>query len=192
MRRLVLLFALLFAGSAAAAPAGPSIERGSKDAVVPWIYGYRLKPEPQRLPSAIRTLSKSDAFKDPEQTGVYVGFIAGVIAANPTRAEELLEKAMPLPAADQWVIVRAIAYSGLSDWKERLARMAPWLAARQPMINRYLSGTLPPLDRVPLDSDAALLDTLWGFYYATGSYLPIARMVTHAALGRRTATVKSG
>ena len=179
MRRVLVLLALLLAGSATAAPlAAPTAAGGSKDTVVPWILGYRLKPEPQRLPLAIQTLSKSEAFKDPENAGMYVGFIAGVIGANPARAEELLETAMPLPAADQWAIVRAIAYSGLPDWQGLLARMAPRLADRQPMINRYLAGKLPPLDRVPLDSDAALLDTLWGYYYATGSYLPIARLVT--------------
>ena len=34
-------------------------------------------------------------------------------AANPDRAEELIGKMFPLPDADQWVIVRAIAYSGI-------------------------------------------------------------------------------
>ena len=53
------------------------------------------------------------AFKDPESAGAYVGFIAGVIGANPERAEELIGKMFPLPEENHWVIVRAIAYSGI-------------------------------------------------------------------------------
>ena len=184
MRCALGLFLLLFLAGSAAAAAGLAVPQSetqsipSKDAVVPWIYGYRLKPEPTRLPAAVKMLSKSEAFKDPESSGIFVGFIAGVLGANPARAEALLDKVLPLPAADQWVIVRAIAYSGLPNWKDLMARMSPQLAGRQPMIDSYLTGKLPSLDHVKLDSDPTLLDTLWGVYYATGSYIPIARLIT--------------
>ena len=47
-------------------------------------------------------------FKELEQAGVYQGFIAGVIAANPEIAEKLVAEMFPMPPEDQVVIVRAI------------------------------------------------------------------------------------
>ena len=63
----------------------------------------------------MKALSWLGGFKDPETSGAYVGFMAGVIAANPDRAEELIAKMFPLPDADQWAIVRAIAYPAIRN-----------------------------------------------------------------------------
>ena len=66
------------------------IEFSSLDAVSQWISNYRARPQPAPLPAAVHALSRLGAFKDAEGSGVYVRFIAGVIGANPTRAEELV------------------------------------------------------------------------------------------------------
>jgi len=104
------------------------------------------------------------------------------------------------------VIVRAIAYSGLPDWRNLLRKVAPRMPGRKVMIDSYLAGTLPTLANIPLEetrpgmfdklrgvftknpfakddkrlkmvqtfaSNQDLLDTLWGYYFATGSHLPI-------------------
>src|SRR5215475_10753201 len=80
----------LVASASAAVPG--RIEFTSLDAVSGWISNYRLKPDPARLPAAVRALSQFGAFKDVESSGVYVGFVAGVISANPDKAEELIGK----------------------------------------------------------------------------------------------------
>src|SRR5262249_53436763 len=85
------------------------------------------------------------SFKDAEQAGVYVGFLAGVIATNPDKADQLISKMLPLPPGDQWVVVRAIAYSGHPDWRNLLRRFAGRLPARKVMIDKYLTGELPRL-----------------------------------------------
>ncbi len=110
---------------------------------------------------------------------------------------------MALPESDHWVIVRAIAYSGLSDWKGLLRKFADRMPARKVLIDKYLSGELPTLDEIPLekknptlwdkvrghftgkepkptpmsfDQSPEFLDTLWGIYFATGSEKVIVRM----------------
>jgi hypothetical protein len=207
MRRAFATFAALLASSAAAALvlATPATAKEffGRDSVNEWIDQYRRKPQPQRLPEAIRILSKSLAFKDPEAAGIYVGFIAGVIGAEPARAEALIRRTLPLPPGDQWVVVRAIAYSGLPHWRQLLGDVAPRLPARSEMIADYLSGRLPTLDAIALDqsptflerlklsfsnatpapkttfvSNPELLDTLWGQYFATGSEAPVRRILT--------------
>jgi hypothetical protein len=177
----------------------------SIDVVSRWMSGYRHKPEPSRLPLAARVLSHLGAFKDTESSGAYIGFIAGVIGANPARAEDLIGKMLPaMPVSDQWVIVRAIAYSGLPDWKGLMQKFAARMPSRKVMIEKYLNGDLPTLDEIPLEKPGAtlwdktrdffnnkkpsphqtafehapeLLDTLWGIYFATGSERAIARML---------------
>ena len=188
--------------SAMAAPPAKG-EFLSRESVTAWIDSYRLKPEPARLPAAVRALSKGGALRDPENAAFHVGFIAAVLAANGAQAETLVGKMLPLPASDQWAVVRSIAYSGLPEWKTLLRKIAPRLPARQAMIDQYLAGSLPALDAIPLDAapsflekmqvhfggriagpevsfgkNPELLDTLWGQYFATGDYQPVWRILT--------------
>jgi hypothetical protein len=115
----------------------------------------------------------------------------------------------PVPPEDEWVIVRAIAYSGLPDWRNLLRRIAPKMPGRRLMVKAYLAGTLPTLAEIPLEEtkpgmmdklrgvfknpfakeerklntaltfagNQDLLDTLWGYCFATGSHMPILRIV---------------
>lgn len=197
-----LLLMLVVAVPAMAATSG-EVGFASADAVMRWMGTYRAKPDPARMPVAARALAQMGAFKETESSGAYLGFIAGVIGSNPSRAEDLIGKMLGMPAADQWVIVRAIAYSGLPDWKRLMRKFAERLPARKVMIDKYLAGELPTLDEIPLekhnptlwdkvrgafggkppkaqpltfDQAPELLDTLWGFYFATGDERAITRM----------------
>src|SRR5258708_11750263 len=98
---------------------------GSLDVVQQWIYNYRAKPDYAHVPAAVRVLFHSQTFKEPENAGIYLGFIAGAIASNPAKAEQLVNSFFPVPAEDEWVIVRAIAYSGLPDWRGLFRPVAP-------------------------------------------------------------------
>jgi hypothetical protein len=196
----IAMLVALLAPSAAAA--GPN-EFLTRAAVIEWIDNYRNKPEPSRVPDAVRALSTSGALREPETAGFYVGFVAGVLGANPTEAEHLIATILPLPPADQWLVVRAIAYSGLPAWKSLLARAATKLPARRGMIDAYLTGALPTVAAVELDKSPTflekmgehfgvqhkapavsygrnpeLVDTLWGQYFAAGQYRPIWRIIT--------------
>ena len=192
-------------------PAGSStpsttLELMSADSILRWINGYRQKPDPAGVPDVVKALSRMGTFKDPEAAGAYVGFIAGVIAANPARAEELIAKMLPLPEETQWVIVRAIAYSDHPEWRRLLEVFAPKMPTRGVMIDRFLTGQSPRLFQVApekpqslyqkardyyethygdkttappaaLEPSPELLDTFWGYYFATGRYRPVARIV---------------
>jgi len=207
MRCIVTAFVIVtFFLSPAAAALPNGIEFSSLDSISRWIANYRTKPNAARVPAAVRAMSQLGVFKEPESAGVYLGFIAGVLGANPDKAEELIGKMLPVAPADEWVIVRAIAYSGHHDWQRWLRNFEQRLPSRKVMIDKYLDGKLPTLDEIPLEkrrptlwdrarsyfvSDAhansgsettfdrspELLDTLWGYYFATGSAQPIDRMI---------------
>jgi hypothetical protein len=199
------LFALAFAMSPPAiAAAPPSAAPLSTDVVLKWVNDYRHRPDPDRLPLVVRTLSEMQAFKDSETSGAYVGFIAGVFGANPVRATALVTEMLPITPADHWVLVRAIAYSGLPNWKDLLTAVADRMPDRRPMIDRYLDGKLPTLDQiayqaakpgmfdkikvalkiengdkkaVALEPSPELIDVLWGYYLATGAYKPVGQII---------------
>lgn len=201
-RALATLVALALLPAPVLGAAAANAEFFSRDAVVEWMDGYRQRPEPARLPAAVRALSKAGALRDAEAAGYHVGFAASVLGANPARADELVRKMLPLPASDQWFVVRAIAYSGLPGWRAVLRKAAPGLPARQEMIEQYLKGTLPTLAEIGLEASPGiwekiriqlggtpqsaavsfarnpeLLDTLWGQYFASGDYGPVRRIL---------------
>jgi hypothetical protein len=184
--------------------------RASLAVVQQWIYNYRAKPDYAHVPAAVRVLFHSQSFKEPETAGIYLGFVAGAIGSNPAKAEQLVASIFPVPPEDEWVIVRAVAYSGLPDWRNILRRIAPRMPERRVMIDSYLSGKLPTLMDIPLEEakpglldklrgtftrnpfakderklnttltfarNQDLLDILWGYYFATGSHVPIQRIM---------------
>ena len=180
-------------------------ELGSREAVLGWLNGYRMKREPAHVPEAVQAMSKLGLLKDSENAGVFVGFMAGIIGTNPGQAEVLIGKMFPLPPEDQWALVQAIAYSGLPDWKGVLGRVADRMPSRSLMIGKYLKGELATLDQAgfektpgafdklggylgldgkPKEKKAvlapspALLDLLWGYYCATGEFNPaVSRLI---------------
>src|ERR1700742_1760055 len=125
--------------------------RASLGVVQQWIYNYRAKPDYAHVPAAVRVLIHTQSFKEPENAGIYLGFIAGAIGSNPAKAEQLVDSLFPVPPEDEWVIVRAIAYSGLPDWRNLLRRIEPKMPGRRVMIDSYLAGTQPTLNEIPLE-----------------------------------------
>ena len=105
------------------------------------------------MPLAVKGMSRLGLLTDTEGAGVHVGFIAGILASNPDKADALIAKMFPLPPEHQWAIVRAIAYSGLPDWRTVLQRNAERMPARRVMIEKILAGKLPTLDQFPIEKD---------------------------------------
>lgn len=203
-----LVAAAAFATAAAAMPARqyqPARPFQSLNEVTDWINDYRRTHDAERMGEAVKAVSRLGGFKDPEQAGIYVGFIAGVIGANPGRADALIARMFPLSESDHWAVVRGIAYSGAPNWRFLLRRAEPRMPSRKVMIASYIDGRLPVLGdmtikaspttwqrlraslaidlgrkkkaKPELEPTQALLDTLWGYYLATASYAPLMRLV---------------
>ncbi|MGY3605960.1 MULTISPECIES: hypothetical protein [unclassified Bradyrhizobium] len=223
MRYAALVVSSLLLMQSAHAEKTPDIDpRASLAVVQQWIYNYRAKPDYAHVPAAVRILFHSQSFKEPENAGIYLGFIAGAIGSNPEKAEQLVASFFPVAPEDEWVIVRAIAYSGLVDWRNILRRVAERMPGRRVMIDSYLSGRLPTLNDIPLEeatpgmmdklrvaftrnpfskeerklnttltfaTNQDLLDTLWGYYFATGSHVPIQRIIEMLPWSRSRDTV---
>jgi len=146
--------------------------------ILKWINGYRLNPEPEKLPPAVKAMSALGLFKDLEQAGLYIGFISGIIAANPERAEKLISDMFPLPPEEQVIIVRAIAYSGLRGWKELLQRFVERMPARKVLIEHHLYGKGATFATLDLKASPAHIDIMWGHYFGSGRFQGIERILS--------------
>jgi hypothetical protein len=134
-----------------------------------------------------------------------------VIGSNPAWAEDLIARMFPLPPESHWAVIRAIAYSGLPEWKRLLRNFAWRMPERRAMIDKYISGELPALDRIAFEKSPAmsarlrsyvdvksyfgkqpraeepppeLIDTLWGYYFATGGDEPLVRLIAMLPLAK--------
>ena len=200
MRRVCILAAI---GLVLTVPAAQSktVQFNSSGEILKWMNDYRGAPDPFRGADAIHKLSTLGELRNPESAGVYLGFAAGILSANPDKADDLVARMLPLPAEDQWLVVRAIAYSGLPRWRFALVKIRPQVSARAAMLQKYLEGTLPLLTQyqleapkpgwfarnfsfrkvkakpVVLEASPDMLDTFWGYYYATGARMPIENIL---------------
>jgi hypothetical protein len=183
MRRVIAVLGLVLAVALPAlALAKPAREKSPKpfqnaEELLKWINGYRKKPDPERLPEAVKAMSSLGTTRDSEQSGVYIGFVAGVLGANPDRARDLITKMFPLPPEDQVLVVKAIAYSGLPRWRDTLTAFVERMPARRVLIDRYVFGNKPTLTELSIKDDPSVIDLNWGYYFATGWEAPIRRIV---------------
>lgn len=155
----------------------PKLEFTKPEMILKWINDYRMHPQPERLPEVVRAMGDLGVFRDLDQAGVYIGFIAGVIGSNPDKAQSIVALMFPMRPEDQVVLVRAIAYSGLPDWKGLLSSFVERMPARQVVIRKYLYGDGKTLNELPLDDGSYVIDAHWGYYYATGSPEPIRHIL---------------
>ena len=139
----------------------------------------RLSPQPRARAAArgLRAMRDLLLLKDVEQSGIYVGFVAGVIGANPDKAETLISDMFPMPPPDQ--VRRREGDRLFGPFRVEGAHgqvRRAHAGAASIVIERYLYGKLPVLRDLPLDSPIAV-DANWGYYFATGSSEPIQRLV---------------
>jgi hypothetical protein len=173
LRYLMVLYAALMLASAPALAAQPRFQ--SEGQVMQWVQTYRLKPDPWRLPLAVRTLSELGQFGDEEGAAVHIGFIAGVIGDNQMKAEKLISAMLPPEA--QSAVIKAIAFSGLPNWRGILNAFVDKMADRRVLIDKLSTGGKPSLMAMPVE-EGRTLDMLWGYYLATGYYQPVQRILS--------------
>lgn len=142
-----------------------------------WINDYRKDPDSQRLPQAVKAMSDFGVTRDTDQSGVYIGFVAGVLGANPAIAEDLITKMFPLAPEDQVLVIKGIAYSGLPRWRALMAKFVERMPARRVLIEKYLYGNKPTLTELSIKEDSTVIDLNWGYYFATGWEAPVRRIV---------------
>ena len=148
------------------------------NALARWITYYYSKPEPQRVPEAIRAASSQGFMKNGQKAPPFIGFIAGVMSKNPSMAQSLAEQLTSLPEVDQPVLILGVWYSAYPDAKPLLEQLKKSMPKHTEMINHLLANGRPGLLDLPLEQGPWVLDALWGNFMATGDDAPVARIIS--------------
>ncbi len=176
--RILLSCALAIALSAGLQPAAAlEAQFSTPERLMQWTFTYREHPQASKVPVAVHAMRTLGLLRDEDKTGFFIGFIAGTLAVNPKRAESMVAKMFPMPAKEQGVIIKAIAYSGLPDWPVLMQRFAKRMPERHALIDDFLTGREPTLMSAEWTQGPPLLYALWGYYVATGYYAPVRRIV---------------
>ncbi len=150
----------------------------SAERLLDWVSNYRDRPELWKVPAAVHAMRDHRLFQDEEQRWFCAGFIAGVLGTNPNDGPKLVPKMFPMPAKEQEVIIRAIAYSGRPDWRDLLEKYAAEMPLRRPLIDDFLDGRRPTLQALELDlGGAQAVYAHWGYYVASGQHEPVIRIM---------------
>jgi hypothetical protein len=154
----------------------------SAEELLKWINGYRKAPDPVRAAEAVKAMSAFGVTRDVDQSGVYIGFVAGVLGANPQSAEDLITRMFPLPPEDQVIVVKGIAFSGMPRWRVTMTKFVERMPARKVLIDKYVFGNKPVLTEMSIKDDPTVIDINWGYYFATGWEAPVRRIVASLEL----------
>ncbi|MEQ8825043.1 MAG: hypothetical protein RIC14_11780 [Filomicrobium sp.] len=149
----------------------------SESEILRFMNDYREVKEPDRVPEIVQGMVRAGLLKDPEKAGVYTGFIAGFISENQIDAPRLIGEMFPMPPVEQVVLIKAIAFSGLPNWKEILGQFVERMPARKVLVEKFLFGDGKTLQELTMD-DPYVIDTHWGFYFATGGWEPAIRIIS--------------
>lgn len=150
----------------------------TREQVLHWISVYREDAEPHKLPAFVKAVGRLRLLDDDQRSGIYFGFVAGILADNQTKAAEFAADMFPLRPENQIIIIRGLAYSGLPQWKKILSGLTERMPARKKLITKYLFGKGKTLDSLAFEEGPHVLDAWWGFYFATGSYHPALKIVS--------------
>lgn len=174
MRRFILLIAFLTSAlPAIGAPLFDSQESFSK-----WLTFYYENPEPKQVPEAVIYMSRTGVLDNGNVVAPILGFLSGVIRANPDSIDPWIKKLRNLKEKHFGVVVLGVWYANLPDSKARvsaLLKSRPNLKDEFSYINQ---GAPIAVEQIPLEQGPWVLDALWGKFMATGDSAPVERIIT--------------
>ena len=175
---------LLFVLALALVSAGTdSRERVSAQNVEAWVTSYYVAPKPDEVAEALAVLAAKGLLESGQAEAALSGFFAEVFRANPGRVEGWVQPYVGLPK--RFVLYTALWMAHSRESMFALRRMADMAPFEEGTALRVLRGSLPPsIESIPIDSPATL-DFLWGCFFASGSEVPVLRIIDQMKLADR-------
>jgi hypothetical protein len=172
MRTFVLI--VLFLGFTGAIEAEERFS--SQEEVGKWFMHYYLEPEPDRIPAALRYLSKYGALDKASALPGVFGFLSGFFSTDPSEVNRITSALGALPDNHFSVVLLGLWYANLPSSQ---ARVYEFLDSNENFENKlaYLRNGKPmALHAIPLEQGPWILDALWGEFFATGESSPVERI----------------
>ncbi|MFV0369651.1 MAG: hypothetical protein ACK5KM_14450 [Hyphomicrobiaceae bacterium] len=166
----------------AASASRANAEFAKAEHVLAFISSYREEKEQKRIPGMVHAMGQLGMLREPEEAGIYIGFLAGIIRDSGSGARDLIEQMFPMPPSDQVILIKAIVFSERGDWRNLLAEFVERMPARKVLIDRYLYRDGAGLDGLMTEATGAFaVDVYWGLFFATGDPGPARRIIAALA-----------
>ncbi|MFV0369568.1 MAG: hypothetical protein ACK5KM_14030 [Hyphomicrobiaceae bacterium] len=166
----------------AASASRANAEFAKAEHVLAFISSYREEKDEKRIPGMVHAMGQLGMLREPEEAGIYIGFLAGIIRDSGSGASDLIAKMFPMPPTDQVTLIKAIVFSERGDWRNLLAEFVERMPARKVLIDRYLYRDGAGLDGLMTEATGAFaVDVYWGLFFATGDPGPARRIIAALA-----------
>jgi hypothetical protein len=172
---------LLFATATALAFASMVVRAGpSPDDLDQWTAHYYLDPKPDGVDAALRAITAKGFFENDDVQAPLSGFFTEVFRANPDRIEGWITPYIGV--ARRHILYSALWMANSKSSRAALERLANGATPDEARSLRSLLTTPPPtIESMAIDSPAAL-DYLWGCFLASGSDVPVLRIIDQLKL----------
>jgi len=149
----------------------------SQEEVSKWLMFYYQAPSPDKVPAAIKYMSRSGMLDNKNAMAPIFGFLSGIFKDNPMKAAGWIDRLDSLEDEHLGVVVLGIWYSNLPESQ----RLAYGILDKHPKLNQQFAflrkGSPVPIDKIPLENGPWVLDALWGNFMATGRKKPVERIM---------------
>lgn len=174
---MIRLFLMIFMLSATH-PAFAKTEFESQENFSHWLTFYYEKPEPNRIPDAVKYMSQSGVLDNNNTISPVFGFLSGVFRSHPKQIDPWLKELQNLKEKHLGVVILGLWYSGLPDSKSRVSAFLDKHPKLKPDFSFINQGSPMTVEQIPLEQGPWVLDALWGKFMATGENAPVERIIT--------------
>ena len=150
----------------------------SRDELGNWFTYYYQDPEPSKIPEAIEYMSHSGWLYNKKSISPIFGFLAGGFANNPEQVPSWVGRLSELTDSQFGVVVLGLWYADLPDSQKRVYEILEKRPKLKDEFSFLFKGTPMPVEEIPLEQGAWVLDSLWGNFMATGSKTPVVRIMS--------------
>lgn len=174
MTRILLLLVLLLV----AVPAMAGTAFTSKDELNHWLTYYYLKPDPNRVPEAVKYMSEIGLFDDKKGIAPFFGFLSGVFRKNPTRMPGWVDQMSSMKEAHLGVVILGLWYSDQPKAQQMAFDLLAKHRSLQADYGFIHAGPSMPIEMAQMTMGPWVIDALWGKFFATGDAAPIKRIIS--------------
>jgi hypothetical protein len=142
-----------------------------------WLTYYYLHPQPDLVVPAT-LLAEKKGFLASDNGGPYMAFLSLVFAKNPTRVGSWIQQLDAIPPKDRPMLWTALYWSHTPEAQKLLDQIIKTLPekTRKSLIEQVAKPPVP-IESVDVTSPA-VLDMLWGAFFATGDDKYVKRMIS--------------
>ncbi|MFN8656955.1 MAG: hypothetical protein U0105_11500 [Candidatus Obscuribacterales bacterium] len=142
-----------------------------------WLTYYYLHPQPDLVVPAT-LLAEKKGYLSSETGGPYMAFLSRIFAQNPTMVGDWLKQLDSIPARDKPMLWTAIYWSHTKESAAVLDQIAKSLPPKsQESLVEQIAKPPEPIEKVTISSPA-VLDMLWGAFFATGDEKYVKRLIS--------------